>query len=152
MNYEINDHTLAVIPSGSQSCKVMEDSKTYTLNKSSFNVIEHSCEYFGASYISRLKGSRNFIKTKYKAPIIIEESTRVVFFPISSPTKSNAIWISFNNIYDFYPSSTKKSTTVIEFRNGFKMDVPVSFYSFNNQYLKAARLSAFVADRIIRKD
>lgn len=151
MDYEVNKRTLAVIPAGAGRCKVVEDVRSYNLNKTSFKVIEHSCEYFGVSYKSRLQGSQKFIKTRYKAPIVIEESARLVFIPISSPTKGNTLWISYNNIVDFYPSRNKKSVTIIRFNNGFKMEIPVSFYSFNNQYLKASRLSAVLANRSGRK-
>lgn len=151
MNYEVNKNTLAVIPTGKSRCRVVETKQTYNLNKTSFKVIEHSCEYFGVSYKSRLLGSQKFIKTRYKTPIIIEESSRLVFIPISSTTKCDTLWINYSNIFDFYPSRTKKSVTVLRFKNGFKMEIPVSYYSFNNQYLKASRLSAVLADRLSRK-
>lgn len=150
MDYEVNSRTLAVIPTGDSRCKVVEDSRTYNINKTSFKVIEHSCEYFGVSYKSRLEGSQKFIKTKYKIPIVIEETSRLVFIPISATTKGNTLWLSYNNIIDFYPSKIKKKVTVVRFKNGYKMEIPVSFYSFNNQYLKASRLSAVLADRINR--
>ena len=148
MNYEVNKNTLAIVPTGKNNCRVVETKQTYNLNKTSFKVIEHSCEYFGVSYKSRLTGSQKFIKTRYKTPIIIEESSRLIFIPISSTTKNDTLWINYSNIFDFYPSRTKKSVTVIRFKNGFKMEIPVSYYSFNNQYLKASRLSAVLADRI----
>ena len=149
MNYEVNKNTLAVIPTGKDRCKILEDKRSYNINKASFKVIEHSCEYFGVSYRSRLEGSKKFIKSRYKSPIVIEETTRIVFFPISSQIQNNNLWISYNNILEYYPLC-KKHTTMIRFKNGFKMEIPVSFYSFNNQYLKASRLSAVLAERIFR--
>ena len=150
MRYNINDETLAVIPSGNKKSKILEKNKNYDLDISTFKVIEHSCEYFGVSYNSRLEGSYNFIKTKYKSPIIIEESSRLIFFPISSPKKHNSLWISFNNISEYYPCKNKRHT-LIKFKNGYKMEVEVSYYSFNQQYLKAARLSTIITDRILQK-
>lgn len=151
MDYNVNENTLVVIPSGEKRCKVIENKNSYNISKSSFKVIEHSCEYFGVSYKSRIEGSQKFIKTKYKNPIIIEESSRIVFFPISATTK-NSLWISYSNIFDFYPCHNKKGCTTIRFKNGYKMEVPVSFYSFNNQYLKASRLTAILVDRTIKKN
>ena len=149
MNYEVNERTLLILPVGKERCKVYEDTRSYNINKSTFKVIEHSCEYFGVSYRSRLEGSKKFIKSRYKSPIVIEETTRIVFFPISSQIQNNNLWISYNNILEYYPLC-KKHTTMIRFKNGFKMEIPVSFYSFNNQYLKASRLSAVLAERIFR--
>lgn len=151
MNYEVNQDTLVVIPNGQCKCKVIEKRKSYNLNRNSFRVIEESCEYFGASYKSRLEGSHKYINIRYKAPIVIEESSRIIFFPISSVTRKNTTWISYNNVLDYQPSKSYKNMTIVRFKNGFKMEIPVSYYSFNNQYLKASRLSAVVADRIIKK-
>lgn len=150
MNYEVNSKTLAIIPTTDSHCKVIEESRQYTLNKPSFKVIEHSCEYFGVSYRSRLEGSKKFTKTSYKIPIIIEETSRIIFFPVSSPTRKNTLWLSYNNIFDYYPGS-KRTNTIVKFKNGYRMDIPISYYSFNNQYLKASRLSSVLLDRISNK-
>ncbi len=152
MDYEVSKRTLAVIPNGNRRCKVLEERATYNINKTSFKVIEHSCEYFGVSYQSRLKGSQKFIKSRYKTPILVEETSRLVFIPVSSTTRGNTLWINYNNIKDFYPSKNKKKITIIRFMNGYKMEVPVSYYSFNNQFLKASRLSAVVSDRFTRNN
>lgn len=151
MDYEVNKNTLAVVPSGNKRCRVLEEKRTYNINQTSFKVIEHSCEYFGVSYKSRLKGSQKFIKSRYKSPIIVEETSSLVFIPISSPSKSDTFWINYQNIFDFYPSK-KKRTTVIKFKNGLTMEVPVSYYSFNNQFLKAARLYSVLSERFALND
>lgn len=151
MNYEINEKTLAVIPINDVRCKVVEEDRNYNINKTSLKVIEHSCEYFGVSYKARLQGSYKLIKSRYKVPIIVEDITGIVVFPITSKFRENNFWLSYSNILEYYPSNTKKCITVIRFKNGFKMEIPVSFYSFNNQFLKASRLSAVMADRMLRK-
>ena len=127
MKYEVNEKTLAVVPLNEERCKIVEEDRTYNINSSSFKVIEHSCEYFGVSYKARLQGSYKLIKSRYKVPIIIEEASGMFVF------------------------NRKKGYTVIRFKNGFKMEIPVSFYSFNNQFLKASRLSSVVSNRMLRK-
>lgn len=148
MNYEVNGNTLALIPvTDGRRCKVIETRRQYNLNTPSFKVIEHSCDYFGVSYRSRLEGSKKITKALYKTPVLIEESSKLVFFPVKSPSRGDTMWISFNNILDYYPA-TKKSSTMIRFKNGYKMEISVSFYSFNNQYLKAAKLCAVISNRL----
>lgn len=149
MDYRINNKTLAIIPSGEHRSKVLEKKKNYEIDTTTFRVIEDSCEYFGQSYASRVKGSFNYIKVKYKSPIIIEEVSRIIFFPISSPKKSNSLWVSYNNIKEYFPVKNKRHT-VIKFKNGYKLEIDSSFYSFNQQYLKASRLSAILNERIIK--
>lgn len=148
LNYEVNNKTLALIPiTEGTRCKVIEDRKQYNLNTPSFKVIEHSCDYFGVSYKSRLEGSKKITKAVYKSPVLIEETSKLVFFPVTSPTRGDTMWISYNNIYDYYKGSNK-SSTIICFNNGYKLEIPVSFYSFNNQYMKACRLCASLNNRI----
>ncbi len=150
MKYKVNDDTLALIPNGFNSSQVIENKRNYVLDETTFKVIEDSCEYFGVDYKSRVKSSNYFANTKYKSPIIIQETSRLIFFPITSPTRNNTTWISFNNIYDYYPYRNKKKT-MVEFKNGFKMQFDISFYSFNQQYLKAAKINSKLMDRNFKK-
>lgn len=150
MKYNVNKKTLAVIPIGVKKSQVLEKNKNYEIPESSFNIIEESCEYFGSSYKSRLKSSMETINAKYKSPILIDEFNRIIFFPISSPTRGNTIWISYNNILK-YEESKRRNHTLIHFTNGEKLDIAISYYSFNQQYLKATKLNSIVADRILRK-
>lgn len=151
MKYEVNDKTLVVVPLSEERCKIVESNRCYNVNSSSFKVIEHSCEYFGVSYKARLEGSCKLIKSRYKVPIIVEETSVMVFFPITSQYKNNNFWLCYSNILEYYPCNRKKGNTIIRFKNGFKMEIPVSFYSFNNQFLKASRLSSVISERMLRK-
>lgn len=148
LNYEVNKNTLALIPvTEGNKCKVIEERRQYNLNTPSFKVIEHSCDYFGVSYKSRVGGSKKITKAVYKSPVLIEETSKLVFFPVTSPSRGDAMWISYNNILDYYKSSDNTST-IIRFKNGYKLEIPVSYYSFNNQYMKACRLCASLNNRI----
>lgn len=141
VDYEINDETLAVIPTTKGKCEAIEFHGNIPIEDTSLTVIEHSCEYFGINYKTRLNSTYKFIKARYKAPIVIEESSRIIFFPISSPTTKDTVWMSYNNILA-YEKSDEKSETIVKFNNGYSMNVPVSYYTFNSQYSKAARLHA----------
>ena len=46
----------------------------------------------------RLKMTNRLINIKVKAPIIVEESRNIIFFPLKSTREKNNIWISFNNL------------------------------------------------------
>lgn len=151
MEYAINESTLAVIPADNLKCKIIEGKKSYIFNNRTFKVIEQSCEYFGVSYQSRLEGSKKIIKARYKSPIIIQDANRIVFFPITSPSRNNAWWISYNNIREYSVSPTNSKATIIKFKNGYKLELPVSFYSFNNQYLKASHLNMLLTERMLKK-
>ena len=150
MNYRVSDKTLALLPSGFNNTEAIEKNDNYVVNKPTFRVIEDSCEYFGVNYKSRLEGAIKFVNSKYKTPIIIQEANGIIFFPITSPTRNNTTWISFNNIDSYYPCKNKRNTIVV-FKNDFKMYLDISFYSFNQQYLKAAKLYSKIYDLNYKK-
>lgn len=150
MKYSINDETLAILPNGKKGSEILEEDNFFASERTTKKVIEDSCEYFGVSYNSRLEGSTNILNTKYKNPIIVEEINRIIFFPVNSPIRSNALWVSFKNIRNYYPTKNKKKT-LIEFNNGKTIEIDVSYYSFNQQYLKASKLNSILSNRKVGK-
>lgn len=150
MEYEINIDTLAVMPNERGYSYVMESETEYDIPITTLNVIKHSCEYFGSSYDGRKIGTYNLLGIQHKNPIIIEESNNIIFFPTISPKKEDCVWLSYENISTFYKGKNIKST-VVEFKNKQKIEVPVSFHQISNQYLRACRLKAMIMSRKIQK-
>ena len=77
-SYEINKDTCAVISINDEISKVLENNDEYLINKSSFEVMEDSCEYYGSTCEGRNKGSRKLLGSNYKVPIIIEETNDII--------------------------------------------------------------------------
>ena len=136
-NYIINEETIAVIPINRKSTKIIEKNRILIENINSMKIIKKSCEYYGNTYIGRREGSKILINIKYKAPIIIEESKNIIFFPLNSPRLEECIWISLKNIISYKKNKNKTSILLINNRH---FEVNISYESFNNQYLKATKL------------
>ena len=100
-NYEINKSTLAIIPVESNISKIYEHDSNFIINKSVADIINHSCKYFGSSYVGRYEGAKNILGVSYKLPIIIEETQELIFFPTNSPRLDNCSWISLKNINNY---------------------------------------------------
>ena len=147
MDYEINDFTLAVFPIAKEKCKVIEQNSTYLLDCNSYQVIVHSCEYFGSTLQGRQKGTKSLIGVTHKQPLIIEESRNIIFFPLTSPLNLECAWISFNNILN-YSVGNSKNSSIIYFKSGEKLEVPISIGSLTNQILRSSRLQVVLNDRI----
>jgi hypothetical protein len=81
ISYEINCDTLALIPVSEKETKIIERNNIFNVNNSVMNIIENSCEYFGSSYLGRHEGTKKLIGITHKAPIIIEESKNLIYFP-----------------------------------------------------------------------
>lgn len=147
--YEINKETLAVVGINKSSTKILEKDNEYHINDIAYEVMEHSCKYFGSSYSGRVEGSKKMIGSNYKLPIIVEESEEIIFFPISSPDCPKCIWVSLK-WYDYVKVENNK--TYIYLKNGKKIYSIASKNSIENQVLRASRLLYVLNERKIAKN
>jgi competence protein ComK len=136
-NYEINTATLAILPLGSDTSVIYEEETEYTISKSPVKIINESCKYYGSSYRGRSEGTKRIVGYNYKAPIIVEESKNLIFFPTSSPRLEKCAWISLNNIKKYEKS---ENSTIIIFNNNKQIRIPISYFVFENQILRSTRL------------
>ena len=136
-SYEVNSSTLALLALNEHTTKVVEKEKEYYISKPSIKIMDDSCKYFGSSYLGREEGSRNLIGCTYKVPIIVEETKRMIFIPTSSPKFSTCDWIAFHHIYKY---EEKENGLYILFDNGKQISINMSYYSFENQILRASKL------------
>lgn len=145
-NYEININTLAIIPINRNKSKIIEIEKEYIVNKKSTEIIDNSCKYFGSSYKGRFEGTKEILGVSYKSPIIIEETRDIIFFPTTSPRYEGCNWICLNNIEDY---KKNEYGTIINFKNGLELKLDMSLGSFENQMIRAMRLSTILKRRKI---
>lgn len=147
-NYEINSSTIAIIPLEKRKSKVIELEDNYVILKSTTEIINDSCKYFGSSYEGRHEGTKSLTGINYKSPIIIEETNEMIFFPTSSPRFDNCYWISLRHI-DKYEK--EKNKCKILFKNGYLLSLDISYGSLQNQILRSTLLQSIIRDRKIVK-
>ena len=135
--YEIHSGTLAIVPLENQKSEILEGKNVQIVLRAPLSIVDYSCRFFGSSYIGRFEGSKSLLKTRYKNPIIIEESREFIFFPTHSPRLSHCAWISLNNIKDYF--ATDKGV-LVRFKNDVEKEFDISYHSFENQYFRATRL------------
>lgn len=143
-NYEINNSTLAIVPINAMTSEVVEEDRSFLINKPTTKIIDDSCKYFGSSYDGRHEGTKNLIGVNYKSPIIIEESQEIIFFPTKSPRFDNCFWISLKNIENY---TKNQQNSIILFKNGKQITVDISYASLENQILRATRLESILRKR-----
>lgn len=143
-SYTINDKTLAIVPISRKKSKVYENQNIIIVNKSTNKIISENCEYFGSSYAGRKKGTMELIGITHKAPILIEDSHNLIFFPTTSPRLNDCSWISLNNIDSYFPHDDE---SLITFQNNLTIQVNVSNKIINNQVLRATRLESVANKR-----
>ena len=143
-SYEISRDTLAIIPISSCQSKIIEGDDNLIINKNSTKIVDDSCKFFGSSLRGRCEGTKNLLGINYKAPIIVEESSEIIFFPTNSPRIDDCVWISLNNIEKYQRTNGK---TKVVFKNGTEIDVDVSFNTIDNQVLRSTRLESILRKR-----
>ncbi len=142
--YEINSSTCALIPNDDFSTRIIETQNIINIPYSTSNIIEYSCAYYGSSFKGRLNGSKCALGSKYKLPIIIEESREIIFFPTTSYESNNCAWISLKNISDYKKESNHVK---VLFQNNTFIDLNISYESFENQVLRATKLLLILKSR-----
>lgn len=143
--YELSRNTLALISLKEDLTCIYEADERYHVEQSSQSIIDHTCRYFGSSYDGRLHGTKSLIGVSSKAPIIIEESQNLIFFPTCSPRKPICHWIALHQVKDFYKMDANHVKVL--FQNGISIIVNISYYSFENQLFRATRLAAVLNQR-----
>ena len=142
--YEINSETLALFSIENKLSKVIEKDSEILVKKNPIEIIDDSCKYFGSSYNGRFEGTKKMIGKNYKAPIIIEESNEVIFFPTHSPRNNECIWINLNEIKKIEKLSNNSK---ILFKNGKEINLLISFGILENQILRANLLKTTINSR-----
>ena len=142
--YEIGKNTLAVIGMGRKTAKIIESDSDFIVNSMAYEVMDHSCCYYGSSYSGRTEGSREILKCEYKLPIIIEETREIIFFPTQSPYTDACFWLSLENIDHI--EGNEKNCTII-FKNGKTLTIFKSKDSIENQLYRATRLKYLISER-----
>ena len=145
--YEINEETMAILKIDDDYSEVYELHDHYLVSKSSNKIMEDSCKYFGSSLDGRRKGTEAMIGVNYKAPIIVEESREIIFFPISN-SRENTNWIGLKHIKSYYRENEQ---LVLVFENNTKITLDISYGILDNQILRATRLESALRGRKIAK-
>lgn len=143
-NYEINSKTLALLSIDNYRTKIIEEDNIYFLQKKVHEIIDHSCKYFGSSYMGRHEGTKNMIGINYKTPILIEETNNIIFFPTSSTRNNDCFWISLNHIKEY--KKTIHNSKII-FKNGYELEINISYGSLENQILRSTLLESVLRNR-----
>ncbi|MED3572449.1 competence protein ComK [Cytobacillus praedii] len=147
--YEINPNTMVVMPLAYGSkiySQIWELEDEFISPFKPIDIIKKSCTFFGSSYDGRKEGTRQLTGITHKAPITIDPTNFIYFFPTTSASNSQCIWISSEHILSYHRFD--RGNTEVIFKNKQSKIIPVSFNSFNNQVLRTALLRTTLISRI----
>ena len=147
-DYEFNDETYAVIAKKKGPTRIIEKEREYDVSKEAYEVMDENCKYYGSSYKGRLEASKEILNCSYKLPIIVEESSALIFFPIKSSLLDDCCWINLNGIKEIEKVDNK---TKITFKNNQEIVFDISKLSLENQIYRSSRLESIIFRRINTK-
>lgn len=148
--HEVTPLTLAIIVKhdqyGNPNTYVLEDQDEYIVSHSPSKIIDYACKFFGASLRGRQDGTRDICGITHKAPISIDPTSGMYFFPTFSPTSSKCSWIAHSHIDQV--NKVKEQYTEIIFKNKRRIILEVSYGSILNQIQRTAQFRYQLDDRI----
>lgn len=142
--YEINLSTLLLIGIDEKTTKVVDFNGEYIIKECSKNIVNYSCKFFGSSLIERGNITKRLINVSNKAPIFIEETKNMIFFPLRSTREKVNVWISFNNLESYQQDGCK---TLLKFKNQQELLVDFSYYMVDNQMTRCMMLDYMAKKR-----
>ncbi|WP_047986171.1 competence protein ComK [Ornithinibacillus californiensis] len=148
--HEITPLTLAVVAKkdagGNVHTYVLEEESEYVVDKSPSKLIDYACRFFGSSLKGRQDGTKDICGITHKAPISIDPSSGMYFFPTTSPTNSQCSWIAHSHIH--HVNRGRDRSTEIVFKNGKKLILDASYGSLMNQIHRTAQFRYLLDNRI----
>ena len=148
---EITPLTMAVLAQTGEDnayTSILEGEDECFIELSPTKLIDIACKSFGASLKGRQEGTRDISKITHKAPIAIDPSSGMYFFPTISPKNTKCSWIAHSHIDKMKKKKTKTHCTEIIFKNGKSITIDVSYGSLLNQIQRTAQFRYLLDNRI----
>lgn len=149
-SYEVTPLTMAVIAqpdeNGNTSAAVLEEQEEFVVHSSPRKIIDNACKFFGSSLRGRQDGTRGICGITHKAPISIDPTSGMYFFPTTSPTNPKCSWIAHSHI-DQVNQGTGRQAEII-FKNHKTILLDISFGSMLNQVQRTAQYRYLLDNRI----
>lgn len=133
-----------IIPINDKKSRIIETNSDYVVDSNAYSIMERSCLYFGSSYEGRLLCSKDILGSIYKAPIVVEESRNIIFFPVKSSIVNENIWVSMNNLVSYNKHEKK---TIITFKKDKQILLDIPYFTIDNQVLRSTLLESVIRRR-----
>lgn len=144
---EITPGTMAVLSvPGSGNSRILEGKDELLVECNPSKLIDYACRFFGSSLKGRQEGTAHVCRLTHKAPIAVNPSNGMYFFPTSSPSNSDCSWIAHSHIHRIERGLS--GTTRIIFKNEVEIAIPVSHGIIVNQIQRTAQFRYLLERRL----
>ena len=150
-NYILNNEVLCFTQDMEDEKKILivEKNRRISIKMNCLKFLKNCCKMYGYTYDIQ----RQFIIDKFnyyiKTPIIVSQYDKLIFFPTTSPTSKNCIWISYNNV-DRYVK--ENNYTKIYFKGGKILSISASFTTIDSQITRCIKIEKFIDSILLKKN
>jgi len=130
---------LMVADSNYYQTKILDmDQERYTIDPA-LVILKRSCLRFGSTLSGRKRAASLLLRTNSMLPIAIHPNFGLYMFPTSSEKNTQCVWFSYYAI-STYDQNDKH--TIVHFRDGTLLEIPITWRIFDNQYKKTSHVIA----------
>lgn len=115
---------------------VLEPNRKLYVRQRPFEIVKAACIDGGATYEGRKDVVMALTNIKHKVPIPINRLQQIYAFPTHSPQLHQCSWLFYHHIKAITPHPSKQ--TLITFNDLQKIQIPISYYKIERQYLRTA--------------
>ncbi|MBM7646385.1 competence protein ComK [Scopulibacillus daqui] len=148
--YVIHPKTMALVPfyneKGEVYTEIYESDQVLVIENKPLNIVKDSCYAGGSTYTGRVDGTTKLMNYTKMQPIVINDVSGIVVFPLESPNNEMCIWLSHHHIGKVIDKGPGYST--ILFKNGKALPVPFSKDVVEIKILRAGQYRMFLFDRL----
>lgn len=141
-SYTINGATMYIgadeSVQGEVITQILESSgNLYKVNKTSNRIVMENCRAYSSNYSHRKEITKHLTRIISKQPIMIDFIGSYIYFPMYSDRNHINHWFNIKYVEDYIKVG---DLTRVTFTNGETIDIDVSYYTFERQYMCALKL------------
>ena len=145
-------HALAMeyVPMVKETVLYLDSREFLYINGKPEHLLNQWCIASGSSLAGRLEAVRRLTTiTKYKSPVMIDETSMQMFFPLRSiNAKGENTWLCDDGIMDL--ESIERKTTTVMFTNGFRLDIPYDYRMIRRQQSNCNEIRQILMEQRLR--
>ncbi|BAM46914.1 MAG: competence protein ComK [Amphibacillus sp.] len=150
-SYELSQATMALIATeidGLWGSIVYEEgaSKPIYVAEPPTKIIEKAHKQNGEELLARADAAKVVCGFNNKPPVVISITKNLYYFPTHSPSNPNCSW--FSHTHSTTVSKAKYGGAIVHFRNGHKLEIPVSEMIMTNQLYRTAQFRFMIDQQI----
>lgn len=139
--YRLDENALVLIPeydNGRKLTKVLNKNDVLLVEGTQEEILDATLRYYGNSLRGAREGAKSVLGNIKRMPIMVNEILGQFWFPTTSPSNDDCIWLAFHHILNY--EAIDKSHTKVRMSGGSYIVVPISVSSLETKVQRTCKL------------